>query len=96
MNLFKREPALIIGAFMAVIALAVTFGLPITAEQQQSLEDALWLILPLILAGSVATRQSVVAPANVVATLDKTEVVAGPASPIPDGTPVIVQRNTAL
>lgn len=32
-NLWTREPALIVGFVGAVIALAVSFGLPVTAEQ---------------------------------------------------------------
>lgn len=92
-SIFKKEPALIIGALMALIALLVTFGLPISAEQQKALEDALWLVLPLIGFGAVATRQSVVAPANVGALVKDGQLVAGDAATVPNETPVTVMPS---
>ena len=58
MNLFKREPALIIGAVQAVIVVAVAFGLNLTPEQTGGILTALAAIL------AVVTRASVVSPAT--------------------------------
>jgi hypothetical protein len=88
---FKKEPAVIIGAVMAIITLLLAFfpGL-LSDEQKQTIEDTLWLILPLIVGGTVAVRQSVVAPANVAAKVTDGQVVAGDASSVKTGEPVTV------
>jgi len=52
--MFGREPALILGAFQAILALAVGFGLDITTEQMSLLLAASAAII------AVITRQSVV------------------------------------
>jgi len=52
-NLFDREPALILGAVNAVIALAVGFGLDITIEQASLINAAAAAVL------SVAVRSQV-------------------------------------
>jgi len=57
--IFKREPALIIGAAQAIIALAVAFGFELSNEQT----GALLAVTAAVLA--VCTRQSVYAPATV-------------------------------
>ena len=48
MSLWNREPALILGAVGAVIALAVSFGLPVTTEQVGFILAAVSAILALI------------------------------------------------
>lgn len=52
--LFNREPALIIGAIQAVLALAVGFGLPVTTIQMGLIMAAAAAVL------AVITRQIVV------------------------------------
>lgn len=67
----KTEPALIVGAVMSLVVLAVAFGVNVTQEQQDAIEAALnavlnaWPYILAILTGAIATRQSVVAPATV-------------------------------
>jgi hypothetical protein len=57
--IFRREPALIIGAVQSVIALAVAFGFELSNEQT----GALLAVTAAVLA--VVTRQNVYAPATV-------------------------------
>ncbi len=59
MEIFKREPALIIGAVQAAIVLGVAFGLNLTTGQTGAILTCVTAVLALV------TRQSVVAPANV-------------------------------
>lgn len=51
--MFKTEPALLIGALNALIALAVGFGLELTGEQQALIAAAVAAVL------SVAVRRRV-------------------------------------
>lgn len=57
--MFNREPAAILGALGAIIALAVGFGLEITDEQVALVMAAVAAVIGLI------TRQSVYSPATV-------------------------------
>ncbi len=57
----RNEPALIIGAVTAIIALAIAFGAPVTQQQQESIVGAVIALIPVVL----AIRQSVFAPATV-------------------------------
>lgn len=57
--IFRREPALILGAVQAIIALVVAFGVELSNEQT----GALLAVTAAVLA--VVTRQSVYAPATV-------------------------------
>ncbi len=57
--IFGREPALILGALAAVIALAVGFGLDVSSEQVGLIMAGVTAIL------AVVTRQSVFAPKTV-------------------------------
>ncbi len=59
MDIFKREPALILGAIQAAIVLAVAFGVDWTIEQT----GAILAFLAALTA--VVVRQSVYAPATV-------------------------------
>jgi len=52
-NLWGREPAMVIGAIMALIALATGFGLDISGEQQALISAAVAAVL------SVVTRSQV-------------------------------------
>lgn len=61
MKIFSKEPALIIGVVQAVIVLGVSFGLHLSTEQTGAILTATTAVL------AIVTRQSVVAPANVVA-----------------------------
>ena len=87
-TLWGREPALIIGALQAVIALAVGFGAPLSQEQTALILAASAAIL------AVITRQQVTPNASVAARVDDDPppaVVAGPASEVPTGDPVTVE-----
>jgi hypothetical protein len=57
--IFRREPALILGAVQAVIALAVAFGFELSNEQT----GAVLAVTAALLA--VVTRQNVYAPTTV-------------------------------
>jgi len=57
--IFKREPALILGALNALIAVAVGFGLDITPEQVGLVNAAVAAVL------AVIVRANVYAPATV-------------------------------
>ena len=47
-TLWGREPALILAALSAVIALAVGFGLPVTAEQEALIVAAVSAVIGVI------------------------------------------------
>ena len=53
-SLWSREPAAIIGAVQAVIALAITFGLELSAEQVGGILAALAAVLGLITRSQVS------------------------------------------
>lgn len=55
----KNNPALLIGLFEALLALAVTFGVDLTIEQTSA------VLAALVALGSLATRQSVNGPVTV-------------------------------
>jgi hypothetical protein len=57
--MFKREPALILGALGALIAVAVGFGLDVTDEQVGLIMAAVSAVLALVV------RQSVYSPETV-------------------------------
>lgn len=52
--MFDREPALILGAVNAVIALAVGFGLPVTIEQASLINAAVAAVLSVIVRSRVS------------------------------------------
>lgn len=54
LNIFNREPALVLGAVNAVLALAVGFGLPITIEQGALINAAVAAILSIIVRAKVS------------------------------------------
>jgi len=85
-TLWGREPALILAAIQAVIALAVGFGLPVTTEQAALVLAASAAVL------GVITRQQVTPNAAVAAKVDTPPpgIVAGPAASAPEGTPVAI------
>lgn len=59
MDAFRKEPALLIGAAEAIIALVVAFGVPLDAAQTAGVMGVVAVI------GALLTRQSVYAPATV-------------------------------
>jgi hypothetical protein len=65
MNPFSTEPALSAGFVMALITVAVTFGAPISPEQQAALQQNLPVILAGIGALVVWIRQMVTPTAKV-------------------------------
>lgn len=72
----RNEPALIVGAVTAVIALLVAFGAPVTNEQKEAIIAAVIALIPVIL----AIRQSVFAPATV-EKIEKQAAISGKISP---------------
>lgn len=86
MERIKNEPALVTAFVVALLACAVSFGLPITTEQQASVVA---LVTAALAVCGVATRQQVTPARTTHAETDASGVtVAGPASDLPDGTPV--------
>jgi hypothetical protein len=57
-NIWKSEPALILGFVQAVLALAITFGIGLTVEQVGAILAASAALLGLL------TRSQVTAPKN--------------------------------
>lgn len=57
-SLWNREPAAILGALQAVLALAITFGVGLTVEQVGAILAASAALLAVLL------RQTVTAPAS--------------------------------
>ena len=79
-SLFGREPALILGAVNALIAVAVGFGLNITPEQVGLINAAVAAVL------SVIVRAQVTPAAEVAERVRDGEVLAGPANDmVPSG-----------
>lgn len=60
----KTEPALIVAGVVALIAVLVQFGVPITEGQSVAIEDFLTIVIPLLVSG-IVTRQLVVSPHTV-------------------------------
>lgn len=87
----KNEPALLTTTVAALIGLASAFGLSLTAEQTAAITAVAALV-----AGFV-TRQVVTPTRKVgaedVSTTGGPELEAGPASDLPDGTPVEVVES---
>lgn len=79
-------------AVAAVLALAVAFGLDLTQEQTAAILGVVAVAGPII-AGLIA-RKKVTPNAKVVAVRPRPDAspVAGPGSPLPDGTPVDVDE----
>lgn len=73
-NLWGREPAIILGAVNAVIALLVGFGLPVDGYQIGLINAAAAAIL------AVVIRSQVTPLAQTVERLDGHQVIAGPAN----------------
>ena len=87
----EREPVLIIGlistAVAAVIALLVAFGIDLSSGQQVAILGVIAGVGPL--AAAVIARTKVIPVATVVAVVSPDgTVTAGPASPLPTGTPI--------
>lgn len=57
-NLWNREPALVLGAVQALVALAVAFGLHLTSEQVGAVMAAAAAVVALV------TRRTVTSPAT--------------------------------
>lgn len=84
----QREPALLVGLVSAVLLVAVEFGAALTEGQQAA-------VIGLVVAvGAVIVRRSVTPNVSVGALRDELpdddELVAGPAAPLREGTPVDV------
>ena len=52
-NIWDREPALILGAVNALLALAIGFGLPVTVEQASLVNAAAAAVLSVIVRSQV-------------------------------------------
>lgn len=83
-EIIKNQPALVIAFIGSGISLAVAFGLDLTAGQVGEIVAFTTAALGFV------TRMLVSPARTVVAQLVDGEVVAGPAHPLPDGTPVAV------
>lgn len=57
MNIWKTEPAVVVAFIQAVIVLAISFGLPLTIEQQGA-------ILAVVALGAGIITRSQVSPAS--------------------------------
>ena len=102
-DLYAREPVMFNAVILSVVTSLVTWfastgWLDLTDSQRDNLITWLVGLVIAVLSGGLITRQSVYAPASVVAAVDPpsganslAQVVAGPASPLPDGTPVEVE-----
>ncbi len=84
-----REPALITSAIRAVLYCAVLFGLSLTVEQIAGVILAVEAVLSVVTRGLSAPASEVVASQRP----DQVLPVAGPASSITDGAPVVVTRD---
>lgn len=88
----NREPSIIVGTITAVvtaaIALLVAFGVELSTEQQVAVLGVVAAVAPLVAA--LITRTKVHANASVAAVSVHGTTLAGPASSLPDGTPVDV------
>lgn len=87
----EREPALIIGLITAAVAsvlvLLTAFGVDLTPEQQVAVIGVIAGVGPLV--AVIIARRKVTATARVVSVVEPDgTVTAGPASPLPDGTPI--------
>lgn len=86
----KNEPALVTALVTAILACAVSFGLPLTDGQQGSV---IALVTAALAVCGVATRQQVTPTRKVAAQAtdpDSDETVAGEASDLPVGAPADV------
>ena len=89
-NLWNREPALILAAVGAIIALAIGFGAPVTAAQLALIMAAVSAVLALFV------RSQVTPNVRTGAELTAGGMVAGNApTGIPAGTPVEVVPTSA-
>ena len=84
MKIIRSEPALFIGLVGAVVALVVTFGLKLSADQIGAIMTAVAALM------AIVTRSQVSPASQVVALAVDGQTVAGPAHPAEDGTPVDV------
>jgi len=57
-NLWGREPALVVGAISALIALAIGFGLPVSSEQMALIMAAVTAVLSVITRSQVSSAAS--------------------------------------
>ena len=86
-SLWGREPALILGALQAVIALAISFGLNLSPEQVGAILAASAAVLAVVTRSQVSPSATVAAET---ALASPTGLVAGPAADVPEGAPVDV------
>lgn len=99
MNIFKRllatEPAIIKGAIGSLVSLGLIWGLDFTALGDQLSQSAdvigslVFLLTPVWIRASVTPSSTVVQSQEPDGT-----VVAGPASPLPDG--VVIGRHSEI
>ena len=90
-NVFKLEPALILGVVSATLILLVAFGVPITEVQSQAVMGLVGAVFTL--GAAIVTRQMVTPNPRVAAREDATgTTVSGPADATStDGAPVVVR-----
>lgn len=95
----NKEPLITAGAIVAaggaIIGLLVAFGVPITEEQRDAIQNFLTILGPIVLGALVtlAARPAVTPNAKVAAVRENSgELVAGDAAAQPNGAPVIVSE----
>lgn len=87
-KVFGREPAMILAAVQAVIALVTAFGLDLSGEQIGAIMAVSAAVLGVVTRQSVTPNVSVAA--KVEAATPPVTPVAGPAADVPEGEPVEV------
>ncbi|WP_330473847.1 hypothetical protein [Terrabacter sp. C0L_2] len=92
-SIWGREPALILGALQAVIALAISFGLDLSPEQTGAILAASAAVLAVVTRSQVSPSATVAAET---APSSSTGLVAGPAADVPEGEPVDVVAEGSL
>jgi len=61
LNLFAREPAMVVGTVNAVLVLLVTFGLPIGEDQKAAIDGVLFALLAIVAAVTIRSQVTPVA-----------------------------------
>lgn len=93
----KHQPLITAGLVTslatAVIGVLVAFGVPMTKDQQTAVLVLVGVVAPLIVAAAAWRKVTPSAEVVVKQETPGAEHVAGPASPLPDGTPVDVTAS---
>ena len=86
-SIIQNEPAVFTAFVVALMATGVSFGLPITDEQQAAVVG---LVTSSLAIAALVTRPQVTPNVKTEAKKEKVGPVAGKGSELPTGTPVVV------